>query len=474
MVNAHGADLQKAHLISHVAPGSIAEELGIKPGDRVMSLDNRIIEDAFDFYLWQLSEDLVLTVLTDGSELIEFEIEKDADEPLGLTFAQSLLDECRTCHNHCVFCFIDQLPEGMRQTMYLKDDDLRMSFLNGNYVTLTNISDTELDRLISHRLSPMNISVHTTDAALRIKMMGNRKAGAILGRLQRIAAAGLSINAQIVLCPGLNDGLALEKTMSDLYELGPSLNSVAVVPVGLTRYREQNHLVSLQPVSQQAAVLTIDKINHWQEKSLKERGNRLVFAADELYLLAKRPLPSFSEYDNFPQLENGVGMAVRTLSTIRESITSASRQLRGGNSAGQPDLAGKTYILVSGIDFASLLQPLQLEISELLGCHIHVKAVENTFFGPLITVTGLLTGQDILVQLAAEIRQIQQIRMGSCEVIVPDNLFRAGTSVLLDDISLQDLTERLQIPVHACAADGSDLLDILLDLNRQEGVHADE
>ena len=460
----------QGHEIVHVDDKSIAVDLGLKPGDHVLSLNGKTIADIFDFHFWQLNEQLTLTVLTAEGQLIEFDIEKDADEGLGLSFADDMLGDCRTCHNNCVFCFIDQLPEGMRDSLYVKDDDLRMSFLNGNYVTLTNMSDEELDRLIEYRLSPMNISVHTTDPDLRRLMMRHKKAGSIMQRLQQIAKAGLVINAQIVLCPGLNDGPALEKTLSDLVSLGSSLGSAAVVPVGLTRFRKQNKLYPLTPVHRQSALETLAIIEKWQSRLLAASGSRKVFAADELYLIADKPLPSMEAYEDFPQLENGIGMAAQTLHQIKKDLDFLDTQQLD---SADKDKAKQPVVLVTGTSFAPLLHELAERMQKQLKLPVIVKAVKNDLLGHTITVSGLLAGCDIISQTADLLSKLQNETDENVSLILPSNLLRAGTKTLLDDLAVSDISRRLKVPVEICEADGSGLVDSICRLaGRCPGFHA--
>ncbi len=451
----------QGHVIIHVAEKSIAEELGLKPGDRVLSLNGKTIIDVFDFHFWQLSEQLILAVLTAEEELIEFDIEKDADEGLGLSFSDDMLGDCRTCHNNCVFCFIDQLPEGMRSSLYVKDDDLRMSFLNGNYVTLTNMPDQELDRLIAYRLSPMNISVHTTDPDLRRLMMRHKQAGDLMRRLRRIAKAGLSINAQIVLCPGLNDGSALEKTLADLVSLGPSLGSVAVVPVGLTRFRRQKKLYPLIPVNQQVARDTLAIINKWQSRQLESSGSRTIFAADELYLTAGEPLPSIEAYEDFPQLENGIGMSVRTLDQIKRDIESVRTQTLKAQQKGQ---SAHPVILVTGTAFAPLLGDTAAQIRSRLNIPVSAAAIKNDALGHTITVSGLLTGSDIISQMTDILSKLRRETGQAGSLVLPSNLLRAGTETLLDNLTAADISRQLNVSVEVCAADGRGLVDTICRL----------
>ena len=271
---------KKGQLIRGCQPGSIAEELDLAAGDRLIAIDGQPVRDVFDYRLRQLAEELIVRIEHPDGAVVDYEIEKDEDEDLGLEFEEALLDECTHCHNKCVFCFIDQLPKGLRKTLYFKDDDLRLTFLTGNYVTLTNITDQELDRLIAYRFSPMNISVHTTDPELRIRMMKNPKSGQIMERLERIAAAGIALNTQIVLCPDWNDKDALEKTLHDLSTLRPSVQSIAIVPVGVTRFREENNLAPMRPFTPAECRSVIETVQRYQAHFLQEANSRILYASD--------------------------------------------------------------------------------------------------------------------------------------------------------------------------------------------------
>ena len=474
------------HLINRVEEDSIAEDLGLQPGDRVLLIDGQPVRDIFDFRLRQLSNLLVLTILQ-GDSTVEFEIEKDAEEELGLEFENPLLEDCSQCHNHCVFCFIDQLPRGLRPSLYFKDDDLRMSFLSGNYATLTNILDEELDRLIAYRFSPMNISVHTTDERLRMRMMRHPASGNILARLQRIAAAGLDINCQMVLCPGLNDGQALENSLAELTAIGQAVRSIALVPVGLTRFRQENGLFKLNAFTPDDAAEVLRSVDLWQTRLLAQRGTRLVYAADEFYLKAGRPIPDVTHYEDFPQLENGVGMAALMLAALdqatglagqaqssgdespsdwmasREPIWSfyphpaqpaQSDDVRPANDAVGDDDRRPSVLLATGVAAAALLQPYAGRLSAIFSVRLQIKAIDNTFFGETITVAGLLTGQDLIRQLADDSFRPDCLILPSC-------MLKAEEPVFLDDLTVQDVAACLNLPVYVGKADGPGLLGLL-------------
>lgn len=473
------------HLISRIEEDSIADDLGLQPGDRVLLIDSQPVRDIFDFRLRQLSGKLVLTVLQ-GDSTVEYEIEKDDEEELGLEFENPLLEDCSQCHNHCVFCFIDQLPRGLRPSLYFKDDDLRMSFLSGNYATLTNITDEELDRLITYRFSPMNISVHTTDEKLRLRMMRHPASGGILARLKRIAAAGLDINCQMVLCPGLNDGQALESSLADLTAIGPSLRSIALVPVGLTRFRKDNGLFKLNAFTPESAGQVLQTVEDWQSRMLDQRGTRLIYAADEFFLKAGCRIPATEHYEDFPQLENGVGMTALMLSALDHAIGRAGQADPDSDegqidpmAAWQPlwsffprsprpvhpaitqkedaacsDNRGPSVLLATGTAAAALMQPYADRLSAVYQVNLHIQAIVNTFFGETITVAGLLTGQDL-------IRQLADLSFRLDCLILPSCMLKADEPVFLDDLTVQDVAESLNLPVYVGAADGQGLLALL-------------
>ncbi|MDD2534236.1 MAG: DUF512 domain-containing protein [Eubacteriales bacterium] len=454
-------------LISGCLPGSIAEELGIRAGDHLLLIDGQKVRDVFDFRLRQLAENLILTVEQADGTPIEYDIEKDEDEDLGLEFVDELLDDCTACHNKCVFCFIDQLPKGLRKTLYFKDDDLRLTFLNGNYVTLTNISDDELDRLIAYKFSPMNISVHTTDPALRLKMMKNKNSGQIMARLQRIASAGIALNTQIVLCPGWNDQAALERTIADLSTLHPAVQSIAVVPVGVTRYRDENGLEKMRTFTEDECRDVILSVERWQNHFKATRGTYVYHAADEFYLRGHVAFPSPETYDDFPQLENGVGMVSLFLSTITTYLQGelAIEAMEPFDSAVPPLLptSGTRVLIPTGTLVGPIVAAATAKLASRLGLEIVVCPIINAFLGDTITVTGLLTGQDVQ-------KHLQTIVLPGDVVLMPASMFKADSPVFLDDMTQNDLAIALNVPVHAVKADAQGLISGLLWLIAQRST----
>ena len=442
--------------ISAVAENSIADELGIVPGDILFSIDDQEVIDIFDYRIRAAVEELTVTFLLQDGSYLEAFVEKDEDEDLGISFTEPLLDSCSSCKNKCLFCFIDQLPKGLRKTLYFKDDDLRMSFLTGNYVTLTNLSDAEFERILSYRLSPMNVSVHATDPEVRVRMMKNPNAKNLMYRLQRITNSGISLNCQIVLCPGINDGEVLERTLTDLSSLGDHLLSIAVVPVGITRFRDENKLPQLQPFHLESASAVLRIVTRWQRIFLKTRGSRIFYAADEFYLRALAKIPSAASYDGFPQLENGVGMLSDFMREMKRGIAKRSRRITT-NSTNIDHTTPKIFVL-TGVDAANTVNLFAERISLLYNVTLEVHAVQNHFFGDLITVSGLLTGSD-LVQAIEKLKEVQPDSPNL--VIIPDCMLKADEDIFLDDMTLHQFEESIKVPVRVCRATGAGLLDAL-------------
>ena len=438
----------KGHLIKEIIAGSIAEELELEPGDRLLSINGETLEDIFDYQYLAEDEYLVLVVKKSNGEEWELEIEKDEDEDLGIIFENGLMDEYRSCTNNCVFCFIDQMPPGMRDTLYFKDDDSRLSFLQGNYITLTNMKQKDIDRMIQFHWSPINISIQATDPELRCKMLNNRFAGKVLSYLDQLYEAGISMNGQIVLCPGLNDGEELDRTISDLSKYLPHMQSVSVVPVGLTKYREG--LYPLRPFDREDAKAALDIVCRWQDKLYAEYGNHFVHASDEIYLMAGEPIPEEEEYDGYPQLENGVGM-LRLL--IEETETAICAAL--------PDIAPQRVSIATGLLAAPTLTALMEKISEAFPeVSGTVYPIENKFFGELITVSGLLTGQDLLAQ-------VKDKDLGD-RLLLPENMLRSGERVFLDDMTVEELEETLQTRIVIVKSSGQALVDAVLGVEASD------
>ena len=479
--------------IRRVVPGSFAAEGGVEPGDLLVSVNGMPVRDVFDYrfildggvcapreggatmrFRRHGGEEWTLHAAGSGSATCE----NPGGDEFGLAFEGSLMDKRRPCANRCVFCFVDQLPKGMRRSLYFKDDDPRLSFLHGNYVTLTNARKGDLERIARYRMSPINVSVHSTDPALRAQMLrplaaekakafeaagAAETAGArcadVMPALRMLTAGGIEVNAQIVLCRGINDGSALDRTLSDLGSLGGRLASVSVVPVGLTRHREA--LFVLEPFGKDSAKATLRQVNEWQRRFRRERGSRVVYAADELYLLADEPMPGIIHYEGFPQLENGVGMCALFLHDFRMELRRLQADLASGAiparkpSGGAARAAahvgadttarGAVYVLTGTAArgmIASCVEMLET-ISYPKPMDVQVVAAKNYFFGESVTTAGLLTGQDIL-------RCANNLPLGESDtILLPKTMFRHGTKLFLDGISLKTLREKLKVDIIA-------------------------
>ncbi len=430
------------HTIVDVLPGSPAAKAGILKGDRLTAMNGRPVIDVLDFRYEEEETSLTLTFLRDGEER-NVTIRKTEYEELGLVFAESLMDDYRSCRNDCIFCFISQMPPGMRETLYFKDDDTRLSFLQGNYVTLTNVSDEELERICFYKLSPMNVSVHTTNPELRCRMLHNRFAGTIVDKLRRLKTAGITMNGQIVLVKGHNDGAELERTIHDLTEFLPNMQSLSVVPVGLTKYRD--HLPKIDPFEPEDAREVIEIIAKWQNICLEYFDTRFVYASDEWFLTAGLPLPSEEDYEGYPQIENGVGM-----------IRSLTQEVEDELSYREGDTRPHEATIATGTLAAPVIEQLCARVKEVFpGLTYRVVPIINHFFGERITVSGLLTGKDI-------IEQMREIPIRG-KLLLPENLLRSGETVLLDDMTVEDIENALQTQVRIVKSDGLDFVDSLVE-----------
>ena len=430
------------HIVSAVTPGSIAEEMEIEPGDVLVSVNGQEPEDVFDYrYLMNEEEVLVLIRKPDGEEW-ELEIEKEYEDDLGMEFENGLMDDYRSCRNKCMFCFIDQLPKGMRDTLYFKDDDSRLSFLQGNYLTLTNMSEHDLEKIIYYKLSPINISFQATNPELRCKMLHNRFAGDVMDKVRRLKEAGIMMNGQIVLCRGVNDGEELDRSIRDLVTLMPELQSVSVVPVGLTRYRDG--LYPLEPFTKEDACKVLDLIHSWQEKLLKEYGTHFIHAGDEWYILAERPIPEETTYDGYLQLENGVGM-VRLL---KEEVDAYLKRLPGD------DRKRRVTIATGELAAPYLREHVASIRGKYPNVEVQVITVKNEFFGGKITVAGLLTGQDLVKQLKGK-------DLGE-ELLLSINMLKSDEPIFLDDMTVEQLQTALQIKVSIVESSGNDFVNCIL------------
>lgn len=431
------------HIVKNIVGGSIADELGIEPGDRLLSINGNEIEDIFDYQFYSEDEELLLLIEKPDGEQWELEIEKDADEELGMEFGAGLMDEYRSCRNKCMFCFIDQMPEGMRDTLYFKDDDSRLSFLQGNYVTLTNMNDHDIERIIRYHLEPINISFQTTNPELRCKMLHNRFAGDALKKVDQLYQGGIEMNGQIVLCKGVNDGEELERSIRDLTKYLPLLRSVSVVPVGLTKFRDG--LYPLEPFTKEEAKCVLETIHRWQEKLYVEYGVHFIHAGDEWYLLAEEEIPEEERYDGYLQLENGVGM----LRLLFNEFDEAYQNTEG-------DDREKTLSIATGRLAYPYLKRMAEKLEEKYpNIRIHVYPVRNDFFGERITVSGLVTAQDIMAQLAGK-------ELGE-SLLLPCNMLKADEDIFLDDYTVSQVSDALQVPIVIVKSSGQDLIDAILE-----------
>ena len=465
----------RGHEISRVTEGSIAWEMGVEPGMLLISVNGQEIEDVFDYqFLMEDTEVDILIREADGEETL-LEIEKEEGEDFGIEFSNPLMDEYHSCCNHCIFCFIDQMPKGMRSTLYFKDDDSRLSFLQGNYVTLTNLSDHDIDRIIRYRMEPINVSVQTTNPELRVRMLHNRFAGESFGKMRRLRDAGIAMNGQIVLCKGWNDGKELERSIRDLTGYLPAMQSVSVVPVGLSRYRE--NLTPLEPFTKEDACQVIDIIEYWQrviwerldasyegsreEPDLMEGAPRhFIHASDEWYILAGRPLPEADRYDGYIQYENGVGMLRALIEETREAIRQySSEAFRRTCVPGNEKITG---LAVTGMLAADYIEMLLREIrASFPHSHIRTFPVRNDFFGEMITVSGLVTGGDLLRQLK---EYISEGNAPGKTLLIPVNMLRRGEDIFLDDVSIDDIKRESGLSVRIVTDSGEDLVRAALGL----------
>lgn len=430
------------HIIKDVLPGSIAEELEISAGDKLLAINDQEIEDVFDYHFLANEEYLTVLIEKPDGEQWELEIEKEYEEDLGIEFEQGLMDEYRSCRNKCIFCFIDQMPKDMRETLYFKDDDSRLSFLQGNYVTLTNMSDHDIDRIVRYHLEPINVSFQTTNPELRCKMLHNRFAGEALKKVDRLYEGGITMNGQIVLCKGINDGEELERSIRDLMKYAPQLQSVSVVPVGLSKYRDG--LYPLLPFTKEDAKEVLHIIHKWQKKAYEEFGIHFIHGGDEWYILAEEELPEEERYDGYLQLENGVGMLRLLMNEFEEGY----ERLNG-------DERDREVSIATGFLAYPYIQRMADRIIEKYPkSKLHVYGIRNDFFGELITVSGLITGQDLIGQLKGK-------ALGE-KLLLPCNMLRIEEQDFLDDVTLQDVKDALQVPVDIVKSSGQDFIDAVL------------
>ena len=432
------------NVISKVYKDSIADELGIEVGDLLISINGEPIHDIIEYRFLLSDEYLEVEIQKQNREVYIYEIEKDYDDDLGIEFTNPIIDKAKSCRNKCVFCFIDQLPTGMREPLYFKDDDSRLSFLQGNFVTLTNMSEEDINNIIKYRISPINISVHTTNPELRKTMIKNKFAGNLYSIMERLAEAQIQMNCQIVLCPGYNDKEELERTVSDLTKLYPYVNSAAAVPVGITKHRE--HLPNLEIFNEKTAGETIDQVDKLQKKYLKELGTRFIFLSDEFYIMANRKLLDYDEYEGFIQFENGVGMISKFEREIKDYLENLSEDHKSK--------IKKVSIATGHSAYEFMCEMAKCIMEKCPNVQIDVYKIINNFFGDTITVSGLVTATDIIDQLKDK-------NLGET-LYIPRSMLKADEEIFLDNITLENLSDIMGLEVVPCLNEGKDFIDKIL------------
>ena len=434
------------NIICGVKEGSIADECGIKKGDILVSINSQKIEDVIEYKFIQSDEYIELEIQHSDGENVIYDIEKEYDEDLGLEFSNPIIDSVRNCNNKCIFCFVDQLPEGMRETLYIKDDDSRLSFLQGNFITMTNMKDKDIDKMIKYRISPVNISVHSTNPDLRVKMLNNRFAGDIESKIKRLNDAGIEMNAQIVCVPGYNDRSELERTVNDLAKYSANLGSIAVVPVGITKFRENLEKVDI--FDKESSRELIGQIKIMQEHFLSEIGRRFVFASDEFYVLAESNLPEYEEYEDFSQIENGVGLIRMFEKQFDDAVKSLDKSYEGSD---------RNITIATGTSAYNFMCDIsEKAMSVFPGLNITVRRIINNFFGDRITVAGLITASDLYEQLKGH-------ELGDV-LSIPSVMLRDGDTVFLDNETIEGLSLKLKIPITVCEVDGSSFINEIIKI----------
>lgn len=443
--------LKSGGKVREVLSGSAAASAGIEPGDRIIAVDGHSVHDILEYSFRTAGASMVFTVLKKDGGVEQIQLTRNPDDDIGISFQDLTFDEIRICCNRCLFCFIEQLPPRLRRTLYVKDDDFRHSFFFGNFITLTNLEPADVDRILEQRLSPLYISVHTTDDELRCRLMGTRRAGGILEKLRQLVTGGISLHIQIVVCPGINDGPALDRTLLDLMSLGRRVESVGIVPVGLTKY--QRNSAQIRPFTALEAAALIRQVQLHQLEQLNRVGERRIFLADEWYLLAQASIPDYEEYEDFPQLENGIGL-VRNLWHDYEQMKKYLKKSRQNWSK---------YLVLTGASGKLALQPLIADINRSMDSQIAVMAVPSQFFGGNVTVTGLVTGEDIVRHLAGD--DLSDFR----KLIVPDVMLNHDNQLFLDDMSIAELRRQLKMEIEIAKTSAKGLLTALDMLDSQEG-----
>lgn len=433
------------NIINGVKEGSIASECGIESGDILLSINSQKIEDVIEYQFLEADEYIELEIQHKNGEVVIYDIEKEYDEELGLEFSNPIIDSVRNCTNNCVFCFVDQLPQNMRETLYIKDDDSRLSFLQGNFITMTNMKDSDIEKMIRYRISPVNISVHTTNPELREKMLKNRFAKNLISNIAKLNEAGIEMNAQIVCVPGYNDKLELDRTVRDLAQFNENMHSIAVVPVGITKHRE--NLPKLDIFDQTSARELISQIESLQEVFLRDLGRRFVFASDEFYIIANKELPEYNEYEGFSQIENGVGLIRKFENEVITALENVNVKESHYNTSITIATGSSAYEFMKTI--------AQRVIDTIPGVMINVEKIVNNFFGDTITVAGLITGSDLY----------QQLKDSDCAdvIMIPSVMLRSGEDVFLDDETLEGLEYKLNKKIVVSKVDGNDFIDKILE-----------
>lgn len=430
-------------VIQTVEVGSPAHRAGVQSGETLTHVNGNPIVDVLDYKFYSYDPKVELTLKNSDGSQRTVSVRKREGEDLGLEFETYLMDRARSCANNCIFCFVDQMPPGMRKTLYFKDDDARLSFLMGNYLTLTNLSEREIQRIIDLRISPINVSVHTTDPVLRVEMLKNKRAGDSIDVMRQFARHNITMNCQIVACPGINDGKALERTLKDLAQMFPAVNSISVVPVGVTKYRDG--LYPLRPYTREEAQEVLTQVEQFAGEHFTEKGTRLVWCSDEFYLLAGRELPEDDYFEEYTQLDNGVGMLRLLVEEFRRGLDLLEPEEMEG---------AVPFTIATGVSAAPFLKQLvDLAKKKCDKMEGQVYAIRNEFFGETITVAGLVTGRDLIGQLKGK-------KLGQ-RLLIPASMLRAGERVFLDDVSVEDVERELGVCVTAVNQDGYELLDAM-------------
>lgn len=416
------------NIVETVNKNTIAEEIGIEKGDRIISINGKKLDDIIDYRFLIASEFIEMEVEKKTGEIWDLEIEKEYDEDIGIEFVNPLIDKARFCTNNCIFCFIDQLPKGMRKTLYFKDDDSRLSFLMGNFVTLTNMSEEDIERIIKYRISPINVSVHTTNSELRIKILKNKNAGRILEILERFKKADLEINCQIVAMPGINDGKELVRTLEDLTELYPTVRTIGIVPIGLTKYRKG--LENLRTFTKEESDGLINIVEKVQTESLKKVNSRIAFISDEFYIMSGKRMPKEEEYEGYSQIENGIGLTTYFMDNVIKGLENIEINLHNK----------KSYLIPTGVlAYENIVKITKVIKKKFPNINFNVVKVENSFFGKNITVTGLLTAQDIINRIKKEPK--------SDEIILSKAMFKSDENIFLDNMTLEEFEKEMNTTV---------------------------